>query len=250
MPYPHTFKQQTTVTVSDGLGHTEVADAAQIFKPLLAGSFNGPQSIIAGHSLPNQAASVLRALVLLSDPTALVIKPGPPYWATGPVPSMVLSEDPRSDVWWWHDAVPWTYAGRQLWSIFASKDRPASPPPPPPPPPPTPIVLGGSPMLATPISPGVDYLALIPPLSTGWAYSPLTTGSGSTLTMLPLTASTMGSTAWGGDPMLSYAMEGGPLSGPGTIVVAGASHTGPYMIYSYANPDPAYAIANWHWESP
>lgn len=231
--YPRVFRPTTLCKINDDRGHEVDLCELQVFKPLLGCSFNGQQALIVNHKIPNMAGAIIRGLVRYPLPSALDIKPGPAYWASGLVPWIVLSEDPNALKWRWLDAVPWNLdAANKLWSFFAAVDYV----PPPPPPPPTPITLGATSALATLVTPGVSYVATIPPTASGWAYSPQVTGTAYTIVAETGTSASMGSSPWGGNHLLIPGAEGSPVTGPGSASVPGFLHTGPDALGQFANP--------------
>lgn len=253
MPYPRTFTPNFVATVRDDRGHTETPISMQVFKPMLGCNFNGQQSLISGHKLPNMAGVVLRGLMRVPSDSLLSIKPGPQYWGTGLVPNFSSLEDPNGLKWWIFDAFPWGIGvADRLWSFFAATDflpapLPPPPPPPPPPGPPTPVALGPTPALATLISLNVLYSTALPMSSLGYTYLPLTTGTPYTLHVTTASSSTV-SLPLGGNHLGLVSAEGPPLTGVGTTVVT--VHTGPDLVIGFNNPTAFNDFPQWSVTSP
>lgn len=160
MPYPRTIIPNRKCTVHDGHGAFQNNLDVQLIKPWLGLSFNGPQALILGTSMPNMAGAILRGLVIVNTAPALNIRPGPTYWAEAKPPAIVLNEDPTSVTWVWSDAIPWDYGTAQrVWQFWAAASYI-------PPLPPIPIAPGTTGAGATLIQLGSTYIM---PLTVGVA---------------------------------------------------------------------------------
>lgn len=231
--YPHTFTPNCKAAVVDHALNVQANADVQVFKPLLGCQFNGPQTRISGYSLPNAAAIVIRGLVLIPAASLVHLGPGPPFWSTPPQPYLMFNDDPNALHWIMHDAFPWkTNVNDELWSFFASTNFLV---PLPPPPPPTPVALGATLATATLLTPGVTYIATIPPASQGYGYIPVPTLTGTSTVVIAPTPGSMGTGNFGGSHLGFTFPEGGPFTGPGSNVIPGASHTGPDAIMVASN---------------
>lgn len=241
MAYPHAFVTNCLATIRDGHGNTSVNVELMLFRPLLGCQFNGPQVLIAGHTLPEMAGEVMRGLLRVPFGSPLNITPGPGVWATNVVPSIQLNDDPNAERWYIMDALPWSYGmADRLWSFYAAKDYVSPPPPPPPPPPPspTPLIMGASSASATLATFGVNYLSVLAPGGVGFAYAPRPGGVGYSIVADAGTSSFVGTSALGGNHSGFTFPEGTPtLGGPGTVTVTGGGHTGPDQIVQASNVD-------------
>jgi len=121
MPYPFTFRPNTTAKVYDQYGDHQNACEMQLFKPLLGCTFNS--SVAPPSFVVPSGGLILRGLVKFDSEVIQLQELGPREWAGAAYPRFRLDEDPRSYDWIMLDGLPWLVEDTDyLLSFFACKN--------------------------------------------------------------------------------------------------------------------------------